>query len=82
MMTTHPDPNNPPPELQQAGTMLETTLQEMVKLGIPPQAIASALLGGTLHFLSASLPEEQVIRVLTNAINGVKAGQLRKAPPR
>ncbi len=77
-MAVYPDPANPPPELEKAGRMLETTLQTMVEQGVPPQAIASALLGGTLHFLAASLPEEQVIRVLQNAIAGVKAGQLRK----
>ncbi len=74
------DPNTPPPDLNQVGIRLETLLRQMVDEGISPQTITAALLGATLHFLSASLPEEQVIRVLQNAIAGVKAGQLRQPP--
>ena len=77
---SNPDPNNPPPDLDKAGRLLEACVGEMIKLEIGPQSIASALLGATLHFLCASLPEEQVVRVLQNAIGGVKAGQLRQPP--
>lgn len=76
---SNPDPNNPPPDLDKAGRALEAYVEEMIKEGVNPQSIASALLGATLHFLSASLGDEQVIRVLNNAINGVRSGQLR--PP-
>ena len=75
---SNPDPNNPPPDLDKAGRLLEGCVGEMIKQEIGPQSIASALLGATLHFLSASLPEEQVVRVLNNAIAGVRAGQLRQ----
>ncbi len=75
---SNPDPNNPPPDLDKAGRLLEGCIAEMIKQGIGPQSIASSLLGATLHFLSASLPEDQVVRVLQNAIGGVKAGQLRQ----
>ena len=76
---SNPDPNNPPPDLDKAGRALEAYVEDMIKDGVNPQSIASALLGATLHFLSASLGDEQVIRVLNNAINGVRSGQLR--PP-
>ena len=43
-----------------------------------PQFVASALLGAALHILSRTVPEDAIIRILTNAIAGVKAGHLRQ----
>jgi pyrroline-5-carboxylate reductase len=76
--TAAPDPQAPPPELNKAGKMLEPVIEEMFRQNIPPPVIASALFGATLHILANSLPEEQIVRILTNAVEGVRAGHLRQ----
>ena len=50
----------------------------MVEKEIPTIAIASALLGGALNLLSASLPDEAILRILDNAMESVRSGALRE----
>ena len=78
-MSNTTTPPEPPPGLERAGRMLEDTVQAMLRENIQPQLIASALLGGALHMLTRALNEDAVVRILQNAIAGVKSGQMR--PP-
>jgi hypothetical protein len=71
-------PGAAPADLEKAGRMLEDAVKAMRDQNIAPQFVASALLGAALHILSRTVPEDAIIRILTNAIAGVKAGHLRQ----
>lgn len=65
-------------QILQAGQMIDRMIHHMVEQDIPQIAIASALLGGALNVLSASLPDEAILHILDNAIETVKSGVLRE----
>lgn len=65
-------------QILQAGQMIERLVKYMVEQDIPHIAIASALLGGALNVLSASLPDEAILSILDNAAESVKSGALRE----
>ena len=73
----HPDDDTPPPELSLAGSVVDKGIEYMTEQGVPPVAIASALLGGAMSLLARSVSDEVIIQVLNNAIASVRAGELR-----
>jgi amino acid permease len=71
------DDDTPPPELSLAGSVVDKGIEYMTGQGVPPVAIASALLGGAMSLLARSVSDEVIIQVLHNAIASVRAGELR-----
>ena len=73
----------PPPDLRLAGAVTDKAIEYMLGQNIPPIAVASALLGGSLGLLARSMGDESIIQVLENAMSSVRSGQLRAeaAPP-
>lgn len=69
-------------QILQAGQMIDRLVSEMMEKDLPSVAIASALLGGALTVLSASLPDEAILRILNNAAESVKSGALREIDER
>jgi hypothetical protein len=68
---------DPPAELTLAGSVVDKAIEYMVGQNVPPVAIASALLGGSLALLAKSLGDEAIIGILNNAIASVRSGELR-----
>ncbi|ABQ31175.1 MULTISPECIES: hypothetical protein [Acidiphilium] len=65
-------------QILEAGQIIDQLVHHMVEKEIPTIAIASALLGGALNLLSASLPDEAILRILDNAMESVRSGALRE----
>ena len=76
-MTTDNE-RDPPAELSLAGSIVDKAIEYMVGQNVPPVAIASALLGGSLALLARSLKDEAIIGILNNAIAGVRSGELKR----
>jgi len=66
------------PELEQAGVIVDSAIEQMLSRDLPPMAIASALLGGSLCLLSRTMGDEAVLHILHNAAAGIRAGELRR----
>ncbi len=66
-----------PAELSHAGSVVDKAIEYMMGQDIPPVAIASALLGGSMALLARSVSDEVIVQVLQNAIASVRAGELR-----
>jgi hypothetical protein len=75
MPSGHDDP--PPSELSHAGAVVDKAVEYMIGQNIGPVAIASALLGGSLALLARSMDDASILRVLNNAIESVRSGELR-----
>jgi len=75
-MTSGPE-HEPPEELSLAGSVVDKAIEYMVSQSVPPVAIASALLGGSMALLARSLGDEAIIGILNNAISSVRWGELR-----
>jgi hypothetical protein len=69
-----------PPEkdLNHAGSVVDKAIEFMMGQQISELAIASALLGGALGLLSRTLPDQVVVQILSNAIESVESGEMRK----
>ncbi len=65
-------------QIMQAGSMIDRLVKHMIEQKLPPIAVASALLGGALNVLSASLPDEAILRILRQAITSVESGELHE----
>lgn len=65
-------------QILQAGTMIDRLVKHMIEKDLPPIAVASALLGGAMNVLSASLPDEAIVSILQSAIESVQSGELRE----
>lgn len=74
---THMDDYATEEQILQAGSMIDRVVRHMIEQKLPPIAVASALLGGALNVLSASLPDDAILRILHNAIDSVESGDLR-----
>ena len=72
-----PADEQPPAELSHAGAVIDKAIEYLVGQGIGEVAIASALLGGSLGLLARSMADEAILRVLHNAIDSVRSGELR-----
>ncbi len=71
------DATGAPADLNHAGAVVDKAVEYMLGQNIASLAIASALLGGAVQMLLRSLDDESVIRVLGNAIDSVRSGELR-----
>jgi hypothetical protein len=67
-----------PPELSLAGSVVDKAIEYMTGQNVPPIAIASAFLGGAVSLLARTMPDEAIVRVLENAIAGIRSGELRR----
>ena len=79
MMTNGDEiPVPPPAELSRAGAVVDKAIEYMAGQNIGEVAIASALLGGALALLSHSMSDDAILRVLNNAQESVRSGELRR----
>jgi hypothetical protein len=76
-MSTGPQQHEPPSELSLAGSVVDKAIEYMISQNVPPVAIASALLGGSMALLAQSLGDEAIVGILNNAIASVRSGELR-----
>jgi hypothetical protein len=76
-MSTGPQQHEPPSELSLAGSVVDKAIEYMIGQNVPPVAIASALLGGSMALLAQSLGDEAIVGILNNAIASVRSGELR-----
>ena len=70
-----------PNELSHAGAVVDKAIEYLSEQDIPPIAIASALLGGSLGLLARSMSDETILQVLANAVTSVRNGELRDGIP-
>ena len=68
-----------PAELSHAGAVVDKAIEYMLGENLPPLAIASALLGGSLGLLARTMDQKSMIRMLENAMHSVRAGELHPA---
>ena len=68
----------PPAELSLAGSVVDKAIEYMIEQKIPPVAIASALLGGSMALLAQTLGDEAIVGILNNAVASVRSGELRR----
>jgi hypothetical protein len=73
------DKKQAPPErdLNQAGSIVDKSIEYMMGQNLTPLAIASALLGGAMGVLCRTLPDHVVVQILNNAIDSVESGEMR-----
>lgn len=71
-----------PAELSHAGAVTDKAIEYMLGAKLPPMAIASALLGGSLGLLARTMSRQAMVRMLENAIGSVEAGELDPANDR
>jgi hypothetical protein len=76
-MSTGPQQHEPPAELSLAGSVVDKAIEYLIGQNVPPVAIASALLGGSMALLAQSLGDEAIVNILNNAIASVRSGELR-----
>lgn len=65
-----------PAELSHAGAVVDKAIEYMMSKELPPLAIASALLGGSLGVLARTMDQAAMLRMLGNAADSVRAGEL------
>ncbi|MCQ8241365.1 hypothetical protein [Rhizosaccharibacter radicis] len=65
-----------PAELSHAGAVTDKAIEYMLGEKLPPLAIASALLGGSLGLLARTMDQSSMLRMLQNAMDSVRAGEL------
>ena len=65
-----------PAELSHAGAVIDKAIEYMLGEQLPPLAIASALLGGSLGLLARTMDRAAMVRLLENARASVEAGEL------
>ncbi len=70
------DQGSVPPELSHAGAVVDKAIEYMLSKDLPPLAIASALLGGSLGVLAPTMDQAAMLRMLANAADSVRAGEL------
>lgn len=69
---------DPPADLSHAGAVVDKAIEYMVSQNIGSLAIASALLGGALGLLARSMSDDDVVKILNNAIASVRGGDMRR----
>jgi hypothetical protein len=67
----------PTAELSHAGAVVDKAVEYMEGQNIGLISIASALLGGALALLARSMDDASIERILRNAIETVRSGELR-----
>ncbi len=68
-------PDELPEELSQAGEMVDKLIRHLLGKKLPPLAIASALLGGSMGLLSRSVGPKALLGVLDQAREAVRSGE-------
>jgi hypothetical protein len=68
----------PPAELSLAGSVVDKAIEYMMGQHVPPVAIASALLGGSMALLAQTLDNESIVGILNNAISSIRSGELQR----
>ncbi|MDE2005886.1 MAG: hypothetical protein KGI51_04910 [Rhodospirillales bacterium] len=75
------DPATPDPteaQLSLAGAVIDKAIEYLDGQKVPPLACASALLGGAVTLLAHHVSDAAIIRILSNAIEGVRSGEVRR----
>ncbi|WP_342628650.1 hypothetical protein AAC691_00880 [Nguyenibacter vanlangensis] len=65
-----------PEELSHCGAVVDKAIEYMLGEKLPPIAIASALLGGSLGLLARTMDQGTMLAMLENAMHSVRAGEL------
>jgi hypothetical protein len=65
-----------PEELSHCGAVVDKAIEYMLGENLPPIAIASALLGGSLGLLARTMEQGTMLAMLENAMHAVRAGDL------
>ena len=63
-----------PRELEQAGKMVDQLIRHLAEKDLPPLAIASALLGGSMGLISRELGPTTLLGILDQAREAVRSG--------
>lgn len=71
-----PDDMLIPAELRQCGAVVDKAIEYLVEQEMPPELIASALLGGSLGILARTTDAPTMVRMLQTAIDSIHAGEL------
>src|ERR1700677_4498470 len=66
----------PPAELSLAGSVVDKAIGYLIEQKVPPVAIASALLGGSMALLAQTLGDEAICGILNNAMVRVSAASI------
>jgi hypothetical protein len=69
--------HEPPAELSHCGAVVDKAIEYMSGQNLPAMAIASALLGGSMGLLARTMDDKAILRVLENAAESVRSGELR-----
>jgi hypothetical protein len=64
-------------ELTVTATVVGKAIEFMADHDVSDDAVASALLGGSLSIMARSRRDDAIVQVLTDAIASVQAGNLR-----
>lgn len=71
-------PEDLPPELAKAGEMVDRMIEHLLEKDMPPIAIASALLGGSMGLLSRTLGSRALLGILEQAASSVRSGEFER----
>ena len=74
MASTGTDPDDLPQELSQAGEMVDRLIQHLLEKKLPPLAVASALLGGSMGLMARTMGSAALLTVLDQARDSVRSG--------
>jgi len=66
-----------PADLSHSGAIVDKAIEYMLGQNLDAQAVASALLGGSLGLMVRSMGDDAIARVLQNALDSVRSGELR-----
>ncbi len=75
------DASGAPADLSHAGAVVDKAIEYMISQNISSIAIASALLGGSLGLLARSVDDASIEGILSNALQSVRSGELRRDAP-
>ena len=70
-----------PADLSLAGSIVDKAVEYMIGQNVGSLAIASALLGGSMALLARTMADDAIVRILENAIESVRLGELRAVHP-
>lgn len=66
-----------PADLSHSGAIVDKAIEYMLGQNLDSHAVASALLGGSLGLMVRSMGDDAIARVLENALESVRSGELR-----
>ena len=71
-------PDEMPEELSQAGEMVDRLIRHLLEKKLPPLAIASALLGGSMGLVARTMGSAALLNVLDQARESVRSGDFER----